>query len=412
MFCPGSFGTDTRLSLVSIFGYQVISALGKLIPCIETRGPIMQNLLCLSLICVTAFTTLPCAAQSKEPFRVGWISALTGPVAKYGAYEAALLAVDDINRSGGIQGRALELVVEDGKCEGTATASAAQKLIQVDRVQYILGGHCSTETLTLAPIAERNKVVVLASISSSPLITTAGRYIFRTSPISTQQSDLFARYLASQQKFKLALLYEDTSYVGPIASDLKNKFSAQGGEVSYSEPFSPGATDFRAMLTAIKRKSPEAIFVGVQAQDTAQLILRQIHELRIHALIMGNEAAGNAVHVHPNEATLFEGLVFAEPAFDTHQTDTSEFIERYKQTFKTNALPYGFWTAEAYDGVRLLADVLNRCGTNPEESRVCLEHVRNYRGVSGVFSMDENGDAIRKYQLKTVRDGLIQNILQ
>ena len=134
--------------------------------------------------------------------------------------------------------------MEDGRCEGRATANAANKLIHVDKVNFILGGHCSTETLTLAPLAEKNKVLVLASISTSPDITKAGRYIFRTSPVSTKQSSLVAIYLRDDLSLsRLAIIHEDTNYAAPIAETLRERFVQQGGTVSYFEKFNPGETD-------------------------------------------------------------------------------------------------------------------------------------------------------------------------
>lgn len=353
-------------------------------------------------------TALP---QNTQTFKIGWISALTGPVAKYGAYQAALLAVEDINAAGGILGHPLELIVEDGKCDGATAASAAQKLIHIDGVKFILGGHCSTETLALAPIAERSKVLVLASISTSPSLTHAGRFIFRTSPVSTQQSDLLSSYLRNERNIQsLAILYEDTSYAGPLAARLQVVFASQGGQVTYLESFLPGSTDFRAMLTKIKSLQPQALFLGVQAQDTAALLVRQVHELGLQGLILGNEAAGNAAAVHPHEAALFDGLLFAEPRLDLNHPRTHNFIRNYAKTYKVDGLPYGIWTAESYDGVRLLAQVINACGTEPENVRECLLKVHNYQGVSGTFSINADGDAVRDYVLKTIRRGRIEEL--
>ena len=101
-------------------------------------------------------------AQSKavEPVTIGWIGSMTGPQQKWAAYEAAQIALEEINRQGGINGRPLRIIWEDGKGSGTAAAAAAQKLINVDHVKYILGGHCTPESLAIAPIAERAGVVM------------------------------------------------------------------------------------------------------------------------------------------------------------------------------------------------------------------------------------------------------------
>jgi branched-chain amino acid transport system substrate-binding protein len=115
------------------------------------------------------------AVRIHEVIRIGWISALTGPVSKYAAHQAAILAVDDIIAAAGISGRTLELIMEDGMCNGASTATAAQKLINIDHVKYILGGHCSAETLTLAPIAERPRVMYSETGTATKTATATGR---------------------------------------------------------------------------------------------------------------------------------------------------------------------------------------------------------------------------------------------
>lgn len=341
-------------------------------------------------------------------FRVGWISALTGPVSKYAAHESAILAVEDINREGGVLGRPLELIMEDGRCHGPTTVTAAKKLIEIDKVDFILGGHCSTETVTLAPLAERHGVVVVASITSSPAVTHAGKYIFRTSSIATGQSVLLAKHLRkTRQAGKLAILYEDTAYVGPIAEALASKFREHGGKVVTMELFRPGETEFRSLLLKVKASKPDALFMGVQAQDTGLILMRQIRELGIRLPVFGNEVLGNAVTVYSERKELFEGIIFGESEFDVNAPRTSAFIERYTRRFKRNSLPYGFWNADAYDGVRILAKAINDCGPDKEKVRECLNRLENYPGVSGSITFDDFGDAQRKFVLKGVFQGEI-----
>ncbi len=342
-------------------------------------------------------------AKAEESFQVGWISALTGPVAKYGAHQSATLAVEEINRAGGVLGKPLELIMEDGRCDGRHSITAAKKLIEVDKVDFLLGGHCSTETVTIAPLAQQKKVLTLASISSSPDITHAGDYIFRTSPISTGQSVLLVEHMKELKS--LAIIHEDTAYVTPIAESLAHKFLNIGGQVTSYDSFNPGSTDFRATLTKLKSSHPEALFIGVQAQDTALLILKQLRELRIDIPIYGNETTGNAVTVHPKHKQLFEGIIFAEVGFDMDKDKTKDFVSRFNKKFNTKTLPYGFWNADAYDGVMILAKAINECGPNKEKVRDCLAKLKDYPGVSGTISFDEFGDAKRSFVLKRVTNG-------
>lgn len=373
----------------------------------------MKKFLLVSML-FTSLLFLPSNSNSQDmklPFKIGWISALSGPVTKYGADKAALLAVHDINARGGVLGRPLELIMEDGKCQSADAVAAVQKLISVDKVDFILGGHCSPETSAIAPIAESAKVILLAAISSNPDISQAGDYIFRVSASGTIPAENLARYMHEKLHFKtIAIITEITSYAMPPSEYLNKRFLEIGGRLVEFQSFNPGETDFRSILSKVRSKKPDAIYIAVQAPDTAALLVSQLGQQKIEAPLFGNEVTGNTVTAYPANKAQFEGMIFSEAAFNSNSKKTKEFIDEFKNYFHVDGLPYGFWTAEAYDGVMLLADVINRCGANKEAVKKCLYEVRNYEGVSGTISIDENGDGIRNYVLKVVRDGSVMEM--
>src|SRR3989344_967238 len=133
---------------------------------------------------LTLLMLLLLAACSTQNVKIGWLGPLTGTASTYGVPElnAARLAVDEINNAGGINGKQVELIVEDGKCEAVGTTTAAKKLIEIDQVKYVLGGHCSTETMALMPISEQNKIFIMAGATGTTSFTNAGKYAFRTFP--------------------------------------------------------------------------------------------------------------------------------------------------------------------------------------------------------------------------------------
>ncbi|MEK6924088.1 MAG: ABC transporter substrate-binding protein, partial [Candidatus Micrarchaeota archaeon] len=137
-----------------------------------TASRVSNALVVMAAIVLLAVVVLPTftghSVSGAEPVKIGFIGAMTGSEAKYGSFEATVLAVDEINAAGGINGRRVQLVAEDGKCRAKEAATAAQKLVHVDGVKIILGGHCSPETMAIAPIAEQNGVLMLSSITTSP----------------------------------------------------------------------------------------------------------------------------------------------------------------------------------------------------------------------------------------------------
>ena len=348
---------------------------------------------------------------AEDTFKIGWISPLTGSMAKNCAHESGILAIEEINETGGILGRPLELIMEDGSCDAITTISAAKKLINIDKVDYILGGHCSTSSLALAPIAQKNNTLVVSSISSHPQITKSKDFIFRTSSISTDQSPLIAKYLIEKMLFsKIAIFYEDTAYAGPIAKQVSKEVKTLGAKIIFEDSFLSKETDFRASLMKIKSVSPQAIYLSAQTPDTALLLIKQLKDLGINLPIFGNHLIGNLLTLFPNQKSLFNDIIYAEIKFDTDNQITKAFIKRYTERFNRKTLPYGIWNADAYDAVHILANAINRCGPDKNKVKQCLANLQDFPGASGNISFDENGDAKRKFVLKKISHGEIKNL--
>ena len=154
--------------------------------------------------------------EDTSPIVVGFISPLTGDAATYGepGQKVTQLAVAEINNAGGINGRELQVIYEDGKCNGKDAASAMQKLVNVDKVQAVLGGFCSGESLAAAPIANANKVLLFSPGSSSPDLTEAGPYFFRNYPSDESQGKVLAEVAYNTKEWKkVGVIQEQLDYL-------------------------------------------------------------------------------------------------------------------------------------------------------------------------------------------------------
>ena len=120
--------------------------------------------------------------KNTTPIKIGVASLMTGDFAVVGENirDTAILAVDEINQKGGIDGRTVELVIEDSKCDSKTGLSAVSKLINVDKVKYIVGGMCSNGTIAAAPLANQDKVIIMTPVTGGQNVDDAGEYIFRT----------------------------------------------------------------------------------------------------------------------------------------------------------------------------------------------------------------------------------------
>ena len=190
---------------------------------------VLVGLVAVGLVVVPSIMQKP----DTSPITIGFIGPLSGEEREKGggAQSAVEIATNEINASGGIDGRPLAVIYKDGKCEREAAAIAANDLIQTNTVPAILGGACSHETLAFTAMAEQAKTVVLSYCSIASEITNAGDYIFRNNPSAPHLARFAAKYIKKVAgKERLAILYVNESYGVSIADELGRYFTESGGQ--------------------------------------------------------------------------------------------------------------------------------------------------------------------------------------
>ena len=339
-------------------------------------------------------------ADTKDtgPIKVGWLGPLTGDVASVGkdAQKAVELAIEEVNADGGIHGRNLQLVSEDGQCTGKEASTAGNKLINVDNVPVIFGGLCSGETLAVAPLAEQFHRVLISSCSSAPTVTTAGDYVFRSYPSDVYQGKFIAEYVYSKLgKKKVAILAVLGNWGAGIKSVFTERFKELGGEVVLVEDYVQDARDLKAPLSKIKAAHPGLIlFLGYTAEASVAG-LKQAKELGIKVPFFGGDTWDDA-KIH--ESGYAEGIMYAVPNMEAEDAS-------WKDKMKAKGAHATVCSPRAYDDVKIVADIMRRVGTDPEKIKQELYKVKDYPGVAGPVSFDQNGDLVGgQYDVKIVKD--------
>lgn len=373
-------------------------------------GMVLGLLVALALLlaaCAPAVAPPPAAAPKKpaEPIKVGFIAPLTGDVASYGQSEknVTILAVEEINQAGGIDGRPLEVIYEDGKCSGKDAATAARKLIDIDKVKIILGGACSGETLAVAPIAEQEKVILFSAFSSSPDVTKAGDYVFRNSPSDNDAGKADAKVIIKTHK-RVGILSENTDYAQGVRRVFKEEFPKVGGQVVADELHAPDAKDFRTQLLKIKEAGPEALFLNPQSGLAGGLAVKQARELGIampiysHTVFSGKDALTAA-------GAAAEGVVFVDYPALTATSRGSSLLKKYKDRFGSGP-ESEYEIGSRYDSAYILAEAIKKVGLDTEKIKTHLYGLKAYDGVLGKYGFDENGDVIGiEWTVKVVKEG-------
>lgn len=339
---------------------------------------------------------------------VGFVGPLTGDAASYGEpiSNAVRIAVDEINRSGGVNGKMVSVIYEDGKCTGKDAVNAAQKLVNVDNVSMIIGGVCSGETLAMLPVTEGSGVVVLSPSSSSPDLTGAGTYFFRNNP-SDESGGAFIADLILQDHKRVAVISENTDYAQALRKVFVNHIERNGGTIVADESFVPETGDFRSIITKIKAGNPDAVFVNPQVEIAGGTIIRQIRELGIESQLYGSNilSGAKAVEIAGEHG---EGLLlFDSPGLSPDNPKAAAFLEQYLRRY--GDLSIEFYLGAAYDAMYLFADAVAKTGSMESAAvRGHLDGVRGFSGVIGTYSFDDNGDVVGiGHTVKKIENGSV-----
>ncbi len=369
-----------------------------------------------SLLLVLAIAFTACSGndeettdvETEEPIKIGAILPLTGDGAAYGVPMQAIaqVAVEDINANGGVNGRMLEFIWEDGKCNGQDAAAAAEKLINVDKVEVIYGGFCSSETLGAAPKAEAAGVVMLSPGSSSPDVTNAGDYIFRNYPSDTAQGEILAQ-LATELGFqKVGVLTEENDYTIGLEESFKSTFE-EGTGVVVTESFLPTDTDFKAQITKMKGEGVDAIFVNPQTPAKADLLFKQLNEQGLGDIqLLGNDVVLGSTDILANYQDFVEGMLGAETTFNTDHPGYTKLVNGYKAKTGEAEVPFMTYGATSYDAIHLLAEGIGAVGYDGAKLKDWLYSVNGWEGVAGTLTIDQNGDPEAGHKPRMVQGGV------
>ncbi len=343
-----------------------------------------------------------------EPIKIGFIGALTGDAAAYGegARNTVALAVDEINKSGGVDGRPLEVVYEDGKCNGKDAANAAQKLVNVDKVMVIFGGSCSGETLSAIPIVEVGKVVLVSGTATSPDLTGKSKFFFRTYPSDAKQGEIVADAANAKGWKKVVAIQEQTDYALGYYKAFENRFKQLGGTVT-KEEFATSVTDVRSLLTKLKNQKPDALLISVQTPAAGERILKQLQDLKWKpALIVIDILVNDTATVERNKEYL-EGAIGADFALDQNNQKLQNFLAAYKAMFNAD-VPFTSYNTAVYDSVYVIKDGIMAVGLDGEKIADWSRTIKDWAGASGMITIDANGDRASAHSVKVVKDGKAQ----
>ncbi|MEO9014902.1 MAG: branched-chain amino acid ABC transporter substrate-binding protein, partial [Terrimesophilobacter sp.] len=321
----------------------------------------------------------------KGPIKLGMVVPTSGSSAPTGAYmkNGAQMAVDEINKAGGIlDGRKLQLLVEDGACDAQQAVAAANKLVS-SGVIVSVGGYCSGATLPTLPIfAKADVPMIIPAANSQDLVKQGLKNVFLINGTGKQQSTAALDFIKKQKYATVALVDDNTSYSKDITTETQKQIEADGAaKVVLNTSVTAGESDYSAVVHDIMSKNPALVYWTAYYQEGG-LVINQLKQQGYTGDIM--VADGSVDPSLPKIAGAGSEGVFATMTQtpDTLEgADAQKWIANYKKAFSADPGPY---STQSYDAVRVAAEAIKKAGnTKGGDIIKALEGIDGFKMFSG-----------------------------
>ncbi len=349
----------------------------------------------------------PGDTRERSTIKIGYFGDLSGPTFNFGqsAKNGALMAADEINQAGGINGRKIDIVIEDDEGSPERAATVVNKLTRQDKVIALIAGGISGSSLGAGPTAQSAKVPMISPSSTNPAVTQIGDYIFRACFIDPFQGEVMAKFSYNSLQAKTAAIMLD--FNSPYSRDLTDffelSFTKLGGRVVTSQSYTQGDTDFKGQLSSISEVKPDVIYLPGYYGDIA-VISKQARQLGITQPLLGGDG-WDAPELWQLAGDSINGSYISNHySADDPSPAIQKFVHDYKQHYG-NLTPDAH-AALAYDAMRFLAEAIERTGTTEgEKLRDALAQTKDFSGITGFISMDSERNAVKSAVILKLQDG-------
>jgi branched-chain amino acid transport system substrate-binding protein len=348
-----------------------------------------------------------CTKTSENEILIGEYESLTGSEATFGisATNGTKLAVEEINNSGGILGKKIKLITYDDQGKPSEAASVVQKLINKDNAVAIIGEIASSRSKSGALICQQSKIPMVTPASTNPEVTAIGDYIFRVCFIDPFQATVMSKFAINSLKVKRVAVLQDVknAYSTGLAEFFVKQFKDLGGEIVELQSYSAGDKDFKAQLTSIKAKNPEAIFIPGYYTDVG-LIAIQAREIGITQPLFGGDGWESVKLTEGKAKDALEGSFFStHVSADDPSPMVQNFVKKYTDKY---GVPPDAMSFLAYDAGMILFDAIKRAGsTEADKIKSELANTKDFAGVTGKISINEQRNAVKPAVILQIRDG-------
>lgn len=359
------------------------------------------------IIFLFIFSLLIVGCERKNPevetYRIGVLLPFTGNIGEYG--ERIKRGIELARKE--LKNTKIEIIYEDTQGLPRVGITGAKKLVNIDKVKYIIGAVSSSVTLAVEPITTKQKVLLFSPASSSPKLSGISPYFVRNWPSDDLEAKAMALFAFKNLHLKnIVIFYVGNDYGLGLKNTFKDTFEKLGGKVLSSERYTFGNVDFRTYISKYRDKFSQidAFYIGGYHREMASFV-KQLRELGFKGTILTatNFSVPEALKIAGRYA---EGVYVSTPYIDFSKGQAKVFYENFKKQYGYEPSQF---EANGYDALILIVKGIKKYGYyNPLKVANYIKSLKNYVGASGVMSFTEEGDVLKPIAIKKVRKGKLK----
>jgi branched-chain amino acid transport system substrate-binding protein len=371
----------------------------------------------LSILVIATMILTGCAgAGAKKELKIAILAPLSGPVPTFGVStrDGALQAIDEWNAKGGVLGMKIVPVVEDSQCTADPAVNAANKVINQDKVHYIIGEVCSSASIPVSEVVNKAKVVQISPTSTNPNVVRDANgkvkpYTFVACFNDDTQGKVMAQFAANDLKAKSAFIMYDQSndYVKGLAEYFEKYFTAAGGKILGKETYSGKDTDFSTILAKVAEAKPDLVVLP-DYYNVVSLVTKQAKEKGITAPFIGGDG-WDSPDLNTQAAA---GGYFTNHYSPAEQRDVVQnFVKTYSSKYKDdkgNPRPPDALAALAYDAANILLQSIQNAGADDTDKVKDAMAKGTFEVVSGKITFDDFHTPIKPVFINSVKSDSVE----
>jgi branched-chain amino acid transport system substrate-binding protein len=373
-----------------------------------------RNLVLIAMVLAVLAVFIGCQ-QAPKTLKIAILAPLSGPVPTFGVStrDGALLAIEEWNAKGGVLGSKIVPIVEDSQCTPDPALNAAKKVIEQDKVKYIVGEVCSSASIPISEYANSKKVIQISPTSTNTAVTvdSTGKtkdYIFRACFIDPFQGLVGANFAIQKGAKKAFIMYDQANdYVKGLAEAFEKSFTEKGGEIVGKESYTKEDKDFSAILAKVKQTKPDVVYLP-DYYNIVNLATKQAKEKGITVPFMGGDGWDSS---DLDLKAADGGFYTNHYSPDSTAPEVVSFLAAYGAKYKDDQgkakIPDAL-AALAYDATNILLQAIKDAGANDTlKVKVAMEKI-SFKGVSGAVTYDAQHNPVKSATILAVKGGKVQ----